>query len=284
MKLTDKLKEFEKQKSIHENDNHTLRMNHIIEDCKNISKTLVAMNPHFTCHDIRHSIAIIEILDDLCEDLLDDTNKLSLNYNEVFCLLASCYLHDTGMILSKDTDEAKVKERRDIENKPYLSIGDLRRREHHSRSAEYIFEHKKTLQLNIHLATIIGKICKGHRKVDLNDDEFNDVILTNEIVRVRLLAALLRLADELDLSYTRIPRDFEEIFNAEKNFEFLSQIHFIKHLYTSGIVIGLEQIGNDRIKTINISLRVPNKEYERRMNAIIRGPIVREINYTRPIL
>jgi hypothetical protein len=57
-------------------------------------------------------------------------------------------------------------------------------------------------------AFIIGKICKGHSKEDLSDtrDFKYDYAFNLEKINIPLLASMLRLANELDIAYTRTPK------------------------------------------------------------------------------
>ena len=284
MTLIDRLIEIENTTNILDEKKFSEKVINIKNYCKKKSHVCYAMHPHFTCHDYRHSEVIIRRLDKLCDDLFNPENILSLNYTEIFCLLASAYLHDTGMIHCRDDDKIRVNELNKRQNETPLTVRDLQRKEHHERSAEYIHGNREKLDLDSHLSRVIGIISKGHRKVDLYDNEFKNETLGDHVIRVRLLAALLRLADELDLSHDRITEELYKIFDAEHGFDFFSKIKFMKHHYTSGITISKEGIGFDKIKIINIYLKIPSKDYERRMKAIIKGPIEREIKATQSFL
>ncbi len=282
MTLLRRLKEIENNDEVSTPESFVKKIQHIKSYCEEISAIFIEKYPHFTCHDHRHSEVVINRLNDLCQELMAPDNPNSLNYTEIFCLLASAYLHDTGMIYSKKDDLEKIRDFNKTNNDNTLTVNDLMRMEHHIRSGDYIYENRKFLKLDVHLTRVIGKISKGHRKVDLNNKEFKYRTINEETVRIRLLAAFLRLADELDVSHSRITDELHKIFDAEHGYDFLSQIHFMKHLYTAGINIGKEDRGVENTKTVNISITVPDDDYERKMVAIIKGPIQREIKYTQP--
>lgn len=148
--------------------------------------------PTFTNHDIAHLESVEKIIDSLLEE--NHTNALS--DEEIFCLLSAVWLHDIGMIPinnEKQEFEGKTKQERE-EYRTRV------RENHHVRSKHYIKEHKEELHLTELESKAIGNICKGHRSVDLND--LNDIPSRTDI-RVGPLAALLRLADECDISEDR---------------------------------------------------------------------------------
>ena len=142
--------------------------------------------PEYTKHDIEHSERVIDYLDLIIPDSL----KKELDTYEIFFLLASAYLHDIGMIRfpeDEDTDSELIREM------------------HHLRSEKFIVENYKDLSIeDEHQARIIGKICRGHRKEDLRSFRI-ETYKIGHTINVPLLAALLRIADELDITFERAP-------------------------------------------------------------------------------
>jgi hypothetical protein len=53
---------------------------------------------------------------------------------------------------------------------------------------------------------VVALVAESHRKVNLYQDKYDGFILGSEIIRPRLLAALLRFADELDIDWRRAIR------------------------------------------------------------------------------
>lgn len=109
--------------------------------------------------------------------------KASLNDFEVYVLLSAVYLHDLGKI------------RRNY----YL---------HHSTiSQEIISAYHSMLGIdNEHVATVIGWVAYGHGNdgIKILPEEFS--VSNYGSARVQFLAALLRLADELSITYERAPK------------------------------------------------------------------------------
>ncbi|MCW4011380.1 MAG: hypothetical protein NWF07_00160, partial [Candidatus Bathyarchaeota archaeon] len=193
--------------------------------------------PEYTIHDVSHSEKIITIL----EWILGVNLVEALNEFELFFLLASAYLHDIGMA---DIDE--------IQNEEIASISDpvlkqeYIRTFHHIRSERFITENYESIGIdNIHIARIIGRICRGHRD-DLSDRKKYDYKTIfgsqNYSINVPLLTSLLRLADELDLTYERTPYQIYTSFSPKDP---VSLEEWTRHLTTCGV--GLDPDNSSRI-------------------------------------
>ncbi|MFB0544466.1 MAG: hypothetical protein ACETVN_02020, partial [Asgard group archaeon] len=147
--------------------------------------------------------------------IIPDSLKKRLNAYEIYFLIASAYLHDIGMVdfeeLRKEEELEKFGERERRRNPNVIDdqiLRDYIRENHHTRAEEYIEKNFKDLAVaDEHQAEIIGRICRGHRKEDLNDKNLfeHDKTYDIETINVPLLAALLRIADELDLTFKRTP-------------------------------------------------------------------------------
>jgi hypothetical protein len=106
------------------------------------------------------------------------------------------------------------------------------RENHHIRTENYFETKHDLLGFSFHEGQIIGRICKGHRKVDLYSEEFNDITFGQGIrIQTRFLAALLRIADETDVTHSRTP----ELIYYTVNPSGKSEEEFIKHLNITGI-------------------------------------------------
>lgn len=166
--------------------------------------------PFYTPHDFFHSTTVEENLN----WLIPDKVKGELNSSEIFFLICSAWLHDWGMIGSPDEEAAFVREN------------------HHIRTETNLESMHDLVGLSSHEAIIIGRICKGHRKVDLYSKEFDDKILGQSIrIRTRFLSALLRIADETDVTHSRTP----EVIYYSLNPTGKSEEEFKKHLAISGV-------------------------------------------------
>lgn len=148
--------------------------------------------PTYTNHDFKH----LNNVEDIINSMLTEDVKEDLSDEEIFCLLSATWLHDIGMIPvnneKEEYDNKTPEERKQFAKKV--------RFEHNIRSKCYIENHKEELNLDDFEADIIGNICKGHRQVDLG--KYGDVHSKTK-VRLASLSAILRLADECDVSHNR---------------------------------------------------------------------------------
>jgi hypothetical protein len=138
-------------------------------------------------------------------DILDDRQS--------FFLLASVWLHDAGMLVSPTDWEQQAAQRQAIPVEEWI------RRNHHKRSKKYIKEHSKQLGLEDFEANIIGTICEVHREVMLTD-------LPDAGPNIRLLGALLRAAEVLDITRAGIP--IKLLAQLWEKMDPLSRWHWIK--------------------------------------------------------
>jgi hypothetical protein len=166
--------------------------------------------PYYTPHDFSHSLAVEENLNWL---LLDDV-KDKMNSYEIFFLVVAAWMHDWGMVGKAGEDPEQI------------------RRDHHLRTEKNFEELYDKLFLSEHEARIIGRICRGHTKEDLYSKDFDDVVFGHNVrVRRRFLAAILRIADECDITYNRTP----EIIYYNINPSDKAEEEFKKHLDVSGV-------------------------------------------------
>ena len=163
---------------------------------------------HYTKHGIEHSENIITYLGKILE-----THANLLNTYERFVLLASAYLHDIGMQFP-----AYAGLPRKAENEYTDEELEKIRENHHIASAAIIEDSvsqnppEELVELGLrsgsgdckHFATFIAKVSKYHRKLNIEDEELKETSILGERMRLRLLAALLRLADTLDRTYKRV--------------------------------------------------------------------------------
>ena len=186
------------------------RLSHI----ETISRALLCYTqgkfPYYTPHDFSHSLTVEENLN----WIIPDDIKNSMNNFELFFLIVSAWLHDWGMIGDASEDPKEI---RDI---------------HHIRTEEFFESLYDKVGLSINEARIIGKISKGHRKINLYSPEYNNTSFSSgKIIRVRFLSALLRLADEVDITFSRTP----EIIYYSINPTDKAEEEFRKHLSISGV-------------------------------------------------
>ena len=209
-----------------------------------------ALFPSFTDHTVRHSESVIAILDWLIPPEVRD----ALNEWEIYFLLAAAYLHDIGMAENYPGSPAGPAWENYLQQ--YLSrhpgvsiddedtlqavVRDFVRDTHHHRSEEYIRHHGRALLgLNAtgtgHEAAIVARISLGHRKTNLGDrDLFGETVfgVENKPIRRDLLAAYLRIADELDTTAHRTPvAEYESRTIPDQ----ISKLEWGKHLSIQGV-------------------------------------------------
>ena len=226
--------------------------------------------PWFTKHDLDHSDEIIFLLDQLLKPLQNKNDFL--NEHELFVLLASAYLHDIGMQFLKLEGISIEK----LTEKEYNEV-----RKKHAELSSNIILKKVKLSLDrddFHLPDIddeyiapIALVCKSH-----STEFFDEVIKQLQEKRYtpkgrpfrgELLAALLLIADELDLQGKRV--NFKE--TAKFNLSVYSQVHWYKHHYVD--FVGITE------NMVKITLRFPSNsaEYRSLVKELIETKLVEQI-------
>lgn len=185
VKLRELLKEY--------SPSHCFRFERIIEMVTNVSGRVNALFPTYTNHDVTH----LKHVENYADRIIPNEIKSELNIDEVFFLLCGIWLHDMGMIFKDNELELFRSKTEDERDTFVVNI----RESHNIRSETFIKENKEKLGLNWHEAEIIGKIAKGHRKIDLHDVVDDDYEGSN--IRISFLSAILRLADECHVDKTR---------------------------------------------------------------------------------
>ena len=261
-------------------DKFNSKLSTIEQEVETIWKKGELYHVYYTLHGLDHSNYVIDVLTKLINGLnpADD-----LNETEIFCLLAAAYLHDVGMQDKHSDDEKKAAQLSELKNKPY-AVPDLIRDEHHQRSGRYIKDHANDLKLDPMEAECIRLISEGHRQVKLESKDYDDQTIGLEVVRVRLLSALLRLADELDITYKRAPKNIFDFLKVDMPDD--SYLQWMKHYYTSGVLITTLKQENGKKKTsIEVHCHYPNEDVGRRITEVlISKPIEETLNEVRLIL
>ena len=163
--------------------------------------------PEYTDHTILHSLNVINF----CNELIGDQIGL-LNADELYILLTACYFHDTGMgITSKDYRE--FSERIDFgdyfDTHSREDIPGIIRDFHNEFSARFIQKYAALFEFpSAEHQWAIQMVSQGHRKADLMDQHTYPMALrmpSGNCVCLPYLAALIRLADEIDVAAERNP-------------------------------------------------------------------------------
>jgi len=171
--------------------------------------------PTFTNHGTDH----LKNVEKYVNHMIPDEIKKNLTCEEIFFLLSAVWLHDVGMV-PKDDEELLFFKNLSPEKRKEFTANI--RKLHHIRSENYIKENFKELGLSKLEAKIIGQIAKGHRKIELNS--YEDMNYNGVNIPIANLAAILRLADECDVS-----KDRESKLSSIDVDEKIRKEHYRKH-------------------------------------------------------
>lgn len=180
--------------------------------------------PEYTDHTELHSLTVI----DFCNRLMgDQINRM--NADEIYVLLMGCYFHDTGMGISRKDYE---------EFSPQIDFGDyfethdkddipaIIRNFHNEYAGCFIRKYADFFEIpsDEHLRAIV-QIARGHRKTkltDVNEYPTEMSVPGGSMICLPYLAALIRLADEIDVTAARNPigmYDLDSFTDAHQVFE-----------------------------------------------------------------
>ena len=193
--------------------------------------------PDFTDHTELHTLNIIEFCNEIVGDQIDN-----LNADEIYCLLLGCYFHDTGMGISQN-DFVEFSKQIDFgnyfDNHSKDNYPEIIRNFHNEYSGLFIkkYAHFFEFPTDAHLFSII-QISRGHRKTELTDDKEYPVAIevpnSNNTICVKYLSALVRLADEIDVTAARNSKAIYDIKTITKEIDL---IEFMKHEAVKGLDI-----------------------------------------------
>lgn len=215
---------------LHKNfSNSVLCLQHMLTKYKNIF-------PTYTDHTALHSLEVI----DFCNKLIS-SNIDKMNADEIYVLLMTAYLHDSGMGITM-SDYEKFKKNIDFGDYFVTHSGEdipaIIRDFHQEFSAEYIKKYADFLEIPSyeHVFSII-QASRGHRKLNLWDEtELPDDLHVPNGNKICLpyLAALIRLADELDIA---VDRNLQFMYDIESIDDEFSKMEFKKHQAIKQLII-----------------------------------------------
>ena len=192
--------------------------------------------PDFTDHTELHTLNIIEF----CNNLIgEQINKL--NADEIYVLLLGCYFHDTGMGISHADFEEFSKQinfGNYFDTHVRANYPEIVRNFHQEYSGLFLRKYAKFFEFpsEEHLFAII-QISRGHRKTDLNDEKeypINLKVPGGNTICLPYLSALVRLADEIDVTASR---NSKAIYDLNKIVKEIDLIEFMKHEAVRGLEI-----------------------------------------------
>lgn len=199
------------------NPRHKLEVENACEIVKKIWTSEVRIVREYTDHGYEHSQRIIQKLYEIIQP-----NPQILTETELYFLLLGAYLHDIGM----QCDIKKYKEIKNLAVNTYSASFNLELQEGTANS--YSVEEQNEIRRNHHLLTgawieysqknntILSpfvnmidpsylddliKICIYHSKLQISDCTEKSKLTS---IRTRLVAALLRFVDELDIDASRV--------------------------------------------------------------------------------
>lgn len=186
---------------------------------------------NFTDHSLQHSLGV----ENQYELILNQRYDL-LSEDERFFLIAATLLHDIGMVGTKE----------ELQKQDYE---EWRRNAHQYFSKDLIIKEQLRLHLEFNEAKLIAEIAQAHRKVDLDALQEEIAYGVSGIVRPRLLAALLRFADELHITPGRTSGIATDVLNPDS----YSMLHHRRHESVYGVarlssnpnVIVISAVAND---------------------------------------
>ncbi len=203
------------------NSDHSELLRKIEERVEDLWQGNVSI-PYYTTHGPLHNRAIIDLLKQLIPaSMCQDDSEY-----ERYLLLVSAWLHDIGML---DLDFFAEQYRPSTV-----------RSQHHERSACWLMSFAVELGLRPAEADVIAHLIVMHRKKEDLEKCPGQMWIGSQIVRTRLMSALLRLADALHIDETRAPLQEYTLYRmtgmpAEAKF------HWVKARAVQGIQLDQKQ-------------------------------------------
>lgn len=184
--------------------------------------------PTYTDHSALHTLEIMDYCNQLTGRYLD-----LLTADDLYVLLMGALFHDVGMGISP-RDYERFAPRLGLPALSELSReedwADLIRDNHQELSALYVEQYADFLDIpNPRYIQAVIQVCRGHRKTDLMDLEGYPPeleVLPNRVVHLPYLAALLCLADELDVA---ADRNISFLYDIDRVDNPISRMEFRKH-------------------------------------------------------
>lgn len=202
-------------------DNH-LQSSTISTHLQNVTENLLgeigAFMPDYTLHNMCHVINVLNNISHLIPP------EVELNRSELILIIYAAALHDMGMLANRDEAEELKKSQdfkkilaeydRDADESEILS--ELIRRNHVTRSCEYIdkfkadyAKYKLDFEIDgVDFRTHLKNIIQAHELdvAELDSTRYPEsALIGHDHVNVLYLALLLRLGDILDFDKTRVP-------------------------------------------------------------------------------
>lgn len=207
------------------------RVSHLYE----VHEESSPQSPHYTPHGAAHCRAV----EDLLHHLIPGSKHEELSEDEKFFLLASAWLHDLGMICGilpgdDDRDAEQIRE------------------EHHVRSEKYLASSYSEVGVKEYEKSALGLLSLYHRRrCPLSACPELLPVPGHSDLRLRLLAAYLRLADALHVDQTRAPAD-QYAISLAYNIPSKAKLHWLRSKFVLGIDV------DEKEREIAVHFRAPH--------------------------
>jgi hypothetical protein len=222
--------------------------------------------PYFTPHGIDHCKAVEDLIR-LITLNKDEKVYRDLSEKERFCLSASAWLHDLGMLPSVFK----------LMNPNITPDPIFIREKHHKTTADFIVENYMRCNIESEDKELLAEMCFYHRiREPISNCKREFIVGFNKEknrIKLRLLAAYLRLADSLHVDISRAP-DHDYNICLAYSIPPDSKVHWIKSQVVNGIDIDCDK------RLITVSFKEPHPEpsdnekptheFKEKLNSIIR--------------
>lgn len=168
--------------------------------------------PFYTPHGTLHCQAVESFLNEILSTGSDLIKDFIPNSEEAMYLLSSAWIHDMGMMYGIFAGEQAG----DLGNNPDLWI--KLRNEHEIRMTQHILnEWRLECNWSYEEKAILANICLYHRKKYKIEEFAPKVIkghITGEPVRIKVIAALLRIADACHVDRSRVHGNLRALYDS----------------------------------------------------------------------
>jgi CheY-like chemotaxis protein len=228
------------------------------------------IHPYFTLHDRVHCAGVAATLDRLCtaSKLLEEDAPHRITPLEAFVLLASACLHDVGMyVFDIDTLNSQTgRKMSDVEIASYV------RERHPWLSATHVYEHGMNWGMNEeYLRRCVASVCLAHSS-KVNISEFP--VIGSAPLRTSALGKLLRIADVLDIEFSRAPDELRrQLFRSGG--EKIGLLHWMKHHYVLSVQLLFDETQGHLV--VRPQVGAPTEDLLDAVSDVVAWTIEREI-------
>ena len=192
--------------------------------------------PFFTPHGVEHCRAVEDLIKKLVVHKKSNgcSSITELSEKERFCLSACAWLHDIGMLPSVFRTIYPTEQK----------TATIIREKHHITSSKFIVEYYSRCGVDEKDKEVLSLICHFHRRrenINNCDEEF--IIGLSDprsIIRTRLLASYLRLADSFHVDISRVPSK-EYALCLTYSIPPDNKLHWIRSQIVNGIAINCKE-------------------------------------------